>query len=51
MCLQSGIRVEYAEDIHRVTSSDDRSVRLLCPTRHINSRGDTLNIGTVTIVS
>lgn len=42
--------VQYAEDIHSITpSKDERSISLLCPTRHIRSRGDTLNLATMSI--
>jgi alpha-D-xyloside xylohydrolase len=43
-------RVEYAEDIYSVTESPNgRGLELLCPTRHIRARGDTLNCPTLTI--
>jgi alpha-D-xyloside xylohydrolase len=43
-------RVEYAEDIYSVTElPGSRGVELLCPTKHIFSRGDTLNCPTLTI--
>jgi alpha-D-xyloside xylohydrolase len=43
-------RVEYAEDIFSVTQSKERHfIQLLCPTRRIRSRGDTLNCPTLTI--
>ncbi|KAF2433617.1 hypothetical protein EJ08DRAFT_607393 [Tothia fuscella] len=41
-------RVEYAEHIYSITENAD-SLSLLCPTKHINSRGDTLNCPTLTI--
>lgn len=47
-----GVRTEYAEDIYEITPQDDRQgLSLLCPTKHIRSRGDTLNISTITLVS
>ncbi|KAF2755588.1 hypothetical protein EJ05DRAFT_467758 [Pseudovirgaria hyperparasitica] len=42
--------VQYAEDIHTITpSQNNRSLSLLCPTRHIRSRGDTLNLATMSV--
>lgn len=47
-----GKRTEYAEDIYTITQRPDgRALSLLCPTKHIRSRGDTLNLPTVTLVS
>lgn len=45
-----GKRTEYAEDIYTITKRPS-GLSLLCPTKHIRSRGDTLNLPTVTIVS
>jgi alpha-D-xyloside xylohydrolase len=43
-------RVEYAEDIYSVIEiPGGRGLELLCPTKHIRSRGDTLNCPTLTI--
>jgi alpha-D-xyloside xylohydrolase len=43
-------RVEYAEDIYSLTEGNDSSsLKLICPSRKIYSRGDTLNTSTVTI--
>src|ERR1700761_5440322 len=43
-------RVEYAEHIYSITDGGNgRSMQLLCPTKHIRSRGDTLNCPTLTI--
>ncbi|KAH0489746.1 hypothetical protein TgHK011_010161 [Trichoderma gracile] len=45
-----GKRVEYAEDIYTITEQPSgRGLSLLCPTKHVRSRGDTLNLPTVTI--
>jgi alpha-D-xyloside xylohydrolase len=44
-----GMRVEYAEDVYNIKETN-RGLSLLCPTKHIRSRGDTLNLGTLTIV-
>lgn len=47
-----GKRLEYAEDIYSIMSSEDnKKLSLLCPTAQIRSRGDTLNRPTVTVVS
>ncbi|KAI0540275.1 glycoside hydrolase family 31 protein [Xylaria digitata] len=43
-----GMRVEYAEDIYYTTETE-KGLRLLCPTRKIFNRGDTLNQSTLTI--
>ncbi|KKY25871.1 putative glycoside hydrolase family 31 protein [Diplodia seriata] len=41
--------VQYAEDIYTVTPRDNKALNLLCPTRHIRSRGDTLNLSTINV--
>lgn len=42
--------VQYAEDIYTITPRDDnKALSLLCPTRHIRSRGDTLNLSTLDV--
>ncbi|KAK9772907.1 putative Glycoside hydrolase family 31 protein [Seiridium cardinale] len=43
-----GIQAEYAEEVYEITPKDN-GVSLLCPTRKIFSRGDTLNRSTLTI--
>ena len=44
-------KVEYAEEVYSVTEDKDgKKLKLLCPTMKINSRGDTLNRPTVSIV-
>ncbi|KAI1190828.1 glycoside hydrolase family 31 protein [Nemania serpens] len=43
-----GMRVEYAEDVYNITETET-GLSLLCPTRKILSRGDTLNQSTLTI--
>ncbi|GAW26097.1 putative glycoside hydrolase family 31 protein [Rosellinia necatrix] len=45
-----GMRVEYAEDVYNITETE-KGLSLLCPTKKIRSRGDTLNQSTLTIVS
>lgn len=44
-----GVRVEYAEEVYNIKKTD-RGLSLLCPTKKIKSRGDTLNLSTLTIV-
>lgn len=46
-----GFNVEYAEEVYEVTQTSKGGISLLCPTRKIYSRGNTLNTSTVTIVS
>ncbi|KAI1155660.1 glycoside hydrolase family 31 protein [Nemania diffusa] len=43
-----GMRVEYAEDVYNITQTE-KGLSLLCPTRKIFNRGDTLNQSTLTI--
>ncbi|KAF5692845.1 alpha-d-xyloside xylohydrolase [Fusarium denticulatum] len=43
-------RTEYAEDVYEITpSKDQQALNLLCPVKHIRSRGDTLNQPTLDI--
>jgi alpha-D-xyloside xylohydrolase len=43
-------QVEYAEHIYSITENATNGfLQLLCPTKHIRSRGDTLNCPTMTI--
>lgn len=45
------LQVEYAEEVYEITPQEDQqSLSLLCPTRKIFSRGNTLNQPTVTLV-
>lgn len=44
-----GVRVEYAEEVYNIKKTD-QGLSLLCPTKKIKSRGDTLNLSTLTIV-
>lgn len=48
--MAEGKRVEYAEEVYSVTKGEGK-LSLLCPTMKIQSRGDTLNRPTITIVS
>lgn len=44
-------RVEYAEEVYSITEGKDaKTLKLLCPTMKINSRGDTLNRPTISVV-
>lgn len=45
-----GLSVSYAEEVYDVKKTP-RGVRLLCPTKKIRSRGDTLNLSTLTLVT
>ena len=47
--VAEGMRVEYAEEVYDIKQTDT-GLSLMCPTKVIRSRGDTLNLGTVTIV-
>ncbi|KAG9254663.1 family 31 glycoside hydrolase [Emericellopsis atlantica] len=45
-----GVRTEYAEEIYNITPLDgERGLSLLCPVGQIRSRGNTLNMPTVTL--
>lgn len=47
-----GIRSEYAEQVYSVTEREDgKALSLLCPTRKIRARSDSLNLSTLSIVS
>ena len=48
--VAEGMRVEYAEEVYSVTQTEKR-LSLLCPSKKIFRRGDTLNTSTLTIVS
>ncbi|KAF2153541.1 glycoside hydrolase family 31 protein [Myriangium duriaei CBS 260.36] len=41
--------IEYAEEVYDITKPTSSSLSLLCPTRQIHSRGDTLNRPTITV--
>jgi hypothetical protein len=46
-----GKRLEYAEEVYSTTRLEEsRGLRLLCPTKKIHQRADTLNLSTLTIV-
>ena len=43
-------RPEYAEEVYSITEGEDgKALSLLCPTRKILSRSDSLNLPTLTI--
>jgi len=44
-----GFLVEYAEEVHQITRTNG-GLSLLCPTRKVMSRGNTLNLSTLNIV-
>lgn len=44
-----GMGVSYAEEVYNIKKTS-RGLSLLCPTRKIRSRGDSLNLPTLTIV-
>lgn len=47
-----GVHTEYAQDIYDVAPLDgENGLSLLCPAREIRSRGNTLNMPTLTLVS
>ncbi|KAI0894567.1 glycoside hydrolase family 31 protein [Annulohypoxylon nitens] len=46
--VAEGVRVEYAEEVYDITETD-KGLSLLCPTKKIRGRGDTLNCSTLTI--
>lgn len=48
--VAEGMRVEYAEEVYSVTQTE-KGLSLLCPSKKIFRRGDTLNTSTLTIVS
>jgi hypothetical protein len=49
--VAEGVRIEYAEEVYRITPKPSgKGISLLCPTRKVMSRGDTLNLSTLSIV-
>ena len=47
--VAEGMRVEYAEEVYDMKETET-GLSLMCPTKVIRSRGDTLNLSTLTIV-
>jgi alpha-D-xyloside xylohydrolase len=44
-------RLEYAEEVYSITEREDgKALSLLCPTRKIFARADSLNLSTLTVV-
>jgi alpha-D-xyloside xylohydrolase len=49
--VAEGVRVEYAEEVYQITPTrSGKGISLLCPMRKIMTRGDTLNMGTLSVV-
>ncbi|OTA77345.1 glycoside hydrolase family 31 protein [Hypoxylon sp. CO27-5] len=46
--VAEGMRVEYAEEVYDITETE-KGLSLLCPSKKIRNRGDTLNTSTLTI--
>jgi len=50
--VAEGVRPEYAEEIYSVNEREDgKGLSLLCPTKKMRERSDSLNLATLTIVS
>ena len=50
--VAEGKRLEYAEEVYSIKQSEDgKGLSLLCPTKKIRGRADSLNLSTLTIVS
>jgi hypothetical protein len=50
--VAAGMRPEYAEDVYSITQHPaGNALSLLCPTKKILARADSLNLPTLTIVS
>ncbi|RDW77701.1 hypothetical protein BP6252_05754 [Coleophoma cylindrospora] len=48
--VAEGVRAEYAEEVYSFTKNEDgKGLSLLCPTRQIRSRGDVLNLSTLSV--
>lgn len=47
--MADGLLAEYAEEVYSITPIED-GVQLLCPTKKVFTRGDTLNVATITMV-
>jgi alpha-D-xyloside xylohydrolase len=44
-------RLEYAEEVYSITEREDgKALSLLCPTRKVLARFDSLNLSTLTVV-
>jgi alpha-D-xyloside xylohydrolase len=50
--VAEGKRLEYAEEVYSMSETQDgKGLSLLCPTRKIQNRSDSLNLSTLHIVS
>ncbi|KAF4630126.1 hypothetical protein G7Y89_g8017 [Cudoniella acicularis] len=47
--VAEGKRPEYAEEVYSLTSDDGKAMSLLCPTRKIFQRSDSLNLPTLSV--
>ncbi|AEO60478.1 glycoside hydrolase family 31 protein [Thermothelomyces thermophilus ATCC 42464] len=48
--VAEGVQVQYAEEVYRITpTASGKGISLLCPTRKILNRGNTLNLATLSI--
>jgi len=49
--VAEGVQIQYAEEVYRITpTASGKGISLLCPTRKIFNRGNTLNLATLSIV-
>lgn len=49
--MKDSVRLEYAEEVRKLSwNADGTAMNLLCPTRKIHSRGDTLNLPVLNLV-
>ncbi|KAK0625118.1 glycosyl hydrolases family 31-domain-containing protein [Bombardia bombarda] len=51
--VAEGMRVEYAEEVYRITETETpagKGLSLLCPSKKIMTRGDVLNLSSLSIV-
>ncbi|KAL2148650.1 hypothetical protein VTH82DRAFT_2204 [Thermothelomyces myriococcoides] len=48
--VAEGVQIQYAEEVYRITpTASGKGISLLCPTRKILNRGNTLNLATLSI--
>ncbi len=49
--VAENVQIDYAEEVYSIRETPSgKGVSLLCPTRKIRTRGDVLNIGTISVV-
>jgi alpha-D-xyloside xylohydrolase len=49
--VAEGKRTEYAEEVYSITNREDgKGLSLLCPTKKVRERSDSLNLSTLIIV-